>query len=95
MSQDERLARVRGIGDKTIEQLKPAGYATVEDIAKETDLAKLGNVPGVGIKKARQIKAAAEHYLHEEAKRRTELDAQRAANQAAAGPAPTAGQPTV
>ncbi|MBX7115019.1 MAG: transcription termination factor NusA [Myxococcaceae bacterium] len=95
LSQDERLARVRGIGDKTIEQLKAAGYATVEDIAKETDLGKLGNVPGVGIKKARQVKAAAEHYLLDEAKRRTELDAQRAANQAAAGPAAAAGQPTV
>jgi N utilization substance protein A len=99
LSQDERLARVRGIGDKTIEQLKASGYATVEDIAKETDLGKLGNVPGVGIKKARQVKAAAEHYLLDEAKRRTELDAQRAANAAAASAAggatpPTAGQPT-
>ncbi len=90
---------MRGIGDKTIEQLKASGYATVEDIAKETDLGKLGNVPGVGIKKARQVKAAAEHYLLDEAKRRTELDAQRAANAAAASAAggatpPTAGQPT-
>lgn len=92
LSQDERLARVRGVGDKTIEQLKASGYATVEDIAKETDLGKLGNVPGVGIKKARQVKAAAEHYLLDEAKRRAELDAQRAAQGQAAAPA--AGQPT-
>jgi N utilization substance protein A len=42
---------------------------------KETDLTRLGNVAGIGIKKARQVKAAAEHYLQEEARRRTELDA--------------------
>ena len=92
LSQDERMARVRGVGVQTIEQLKGSGYGTVEDIAKEMDMAKLGNVPGVGIKKARQIKAAAEHYLLEEARRRIDIDAERAAN-AAAGITPTA--PTV
>ncbi|MBK7861521.1 MAG: transcription termination/antitermination protein NusA [Archangiaceae bacterium] len=82
LSQDERLARVRGVGPQTIEQLKRAGYGTVEDIAKEMDMAKLGAVEGVGIKKARQIKSAADHYLQEEARRRTELDAEK--NNAAA-----------
>jgi transcription termination/antitermination protein NusA len=57
----------------------------VEEIAKEKDLAKLGEVPGVGIKKARQIKSAAETYLVEEAKLRTELNAERAAHAAALG----------
>jgi N utilization substance protein A len=80
LTQDERLARVRGVGPQTIDQLKRAGYGTVEDIAKEMDMAKLGAVEGVGIKKARQIKSAADHYLQEEARRRTELDAERAAN---------------
>ena len=51
-----------------------AGYKTVEDIANEKDIAKLGDVPGVGIKKARQLKSAAENYLLEEAKLRAELE---------------------
>jgi N utilization substance protein A len=77
LSQAERMARVRGVGEKTIEQLILAGYRTVEDIANEKDLAKLGDVPGVGIKKARQLKSAAENYLVEEAKLRAELNAER------------------
>ena len=60
LTQAERLARVRGVGPQTIDQLKRAGYGTVEDIAKEMDMAKLGAVEGVGIKKARQIKSAAD-----------------------------------
>jgi len=77
LNQSERMARVRGVGEKTIEQLQASGYATVEDIANEKDLAKLGDVPGVGIKKARQIKSAAENYLLEETRLRAELNAER------------------
>ena len=77
LNQSERMARVRGVGEKTIEQLILAGYKTVEEIANEKDLAKLGDVPGVGIKKARQLKSAAENYLVEEAKLRAELNAER------------------
>ena len=61
-----------------------AGYNNVEDLANEKDIAKLGDVPGVGIKKARQIKSAAENYLLEEAKLRAELNAERAVSGAAA-----------
>jgi N utilization substance protein A len=78
LSQKERLARVRGVNEKLIEQLAIAGYNTVEDLANEKDIARLGDVPGVGIKKARQIKSAAEGYLLEEAKLRAELNAERA-----------------
>jgi len=77
LTQQERLARVRGIGEKTIDQLATAGYNTVEDIANEKDIAKLGETPGIGIKKARQIKSAAENYLLEESKLRAELNAER------------------
>jgi len=56
-----------------------SGYGSVEAVAGEQDLAKLGDVPGVGIKKARQLKGAAENYLLEEQKLRAELDAERAA----------------
>jgi N utilization substance protein A len=78
--------RVRGVGEKTIEQLSMGGYNTVEDIANEKDIAKLADAPGVGIKKARQIKSAAESYLLEEAKLRAELNAERGLS----GPLPAA-----
>ena len=78
LTQKERLVRVRGINEKLIEQLATAGYNAVEDLANEKDIARLGDVPGVGIKKARQIKSAAEGYLLEEAKLRAELNAERA-----------------
>ena len=85
LNQDERFQRVRGIGERTIEQLKKGGYLTVEDVAKEADLTRLGNIDGIGIKKARQIKAAAEAYLVEEAKKREELNARRAAESGGGG----------
>ena len=75
LSQEERLARVRGIGTTNVDSFKLAGFGTVEEIVKEMDLTRIGNVAGIGIKKARQIKAAAEHYMNEENKRRAELDA--------------------
>src|SRR5215813_12481438 len=56
LSPAERLMRVRGMSEKTIEQLAIAGYKTVEDLVAEKDIAKLGDAPGVGIKKARQLK---------------------------------------
>ena len=92
LSQDERLARVRGIGTTNFESFKASGYHTVEDIVKEADLPRLGNVSGIGIKKARQVKAAAEHYLQEENKRRAELDLLRGKPAAASltSPAPAA-----
>jgi len=69
---------VRGVGEKTIEQLKRAGYSTVEAINNEADVMRLGEQTDLGIKKARQIKHAVGVYLEEEAKLRTELNSQRA-----------------
>jgi len=77
LSQEERLARVRGVGEKTIESLKGAGYPTVEAIHGESDMMKLAESTGLGIKKARQIKHAVGVYLEEEAKLRAELDAEK------------------
>jgi transcription termination/antitermination protein NusA len=91
LSQQERLTRVRGVGERTVSQLMAGGYLTVEDVVKEMDLTRLGNIDGIGIKKARQLKAAAEHYLQEEQRRRQEIDAARAAaanNLLGAPPAP-------
>jgi N utilization substance protein A len=77
LSQEERMARVRGVGEKTIEQLKSAGYGTVEAINAEPDVNKLGDSTDLGIKKARQIKHAVGIYLEEEKRLRDELDAER------------------
>jgi len=79
LTQEERLARVRGVGEKTIEALKGAGYGTVEAIHAEADVMKLGENSSLGVKKARQLKHAVGVYLEEEARLRAELDAQRAA----------------
>jgi N utilization substance protein A len=77
LSQEERLARVRGVGEKTIEQLKSAGYGTVEAIHAEPDVNKIADSTDLGIKKARQIKHAVGVYLDEEKRLREELDTER------------------
>ncbi len=78
LSQEERMARVRGVGEKTIDQLKAAGYGTVEAIHAEPDVNKLADSTDLGIKKARQIKHAVGIYLEEEKRLRDDLDAERA-----------------
>ena len=84
LTQQERLLRVRGLGEKTIDQLASGGYHTVEDIHAEQDVNKLGDGTGIGLKKARQLKHAAEQYLADETKLRAELEAEKAKNAAAA-----------
>ncbi|HET9553888.1 MAG TPA: transcription termination factor NusA [Anaeromyxobacteraceae bacterium] len=81
LTQEERMARVRGVGEKTIEALKAAGYGTVEAIHAEPDVNKLADSTALGIKKARQLKHAVGVYLEEEAKLRAELDAEKARNE--------------
>ncbi|ABS25347.1 transcription termination factor NusA [Anaeromyxobacter sp. Fw109-5] len=78
LTQEERFARVRGVGEKTIEQLKVAGYGSVEAVHNESDVMRLAESSGLGIKKARQLKHAVGVYLEEEVKLRAELDAERA-----------------
>ena len=63
----ERLLLVRGVGEKTIVQLRLGGYHTVEDILKEEDLDHLATSTGIGIKKARQIHHSSKVYLDKEA----------------------------
>jgi N utilization substance protein A len=77
LTQEERLARVRGVSEKTIDALKSAGYPTVEAVHGEADVMRFAESTGLGIKKARQIKHAVGVYIEEEAKLRSELDAAR------------------
>jgi N utilization substance protein A len=81
LTQEERMARVRGVGEKTIEALKAAGYGTVEAVNAEADVNKLADSTALGIKKARQLKHAVGVYLEEESRLRAELDAERARNE--------------
>ena len=46
LTQEERFARVRGVGEKTIEQLKGAGYGTVEAVHNEADVMRLASRAG-------------------------------------------------
>jgi transcription termination/antitermination protein NusA len=87
LTPEERFARVRGVGEKTIEQLKLAGYPNVEAVHNEADMNKLADSTGLGIKKARQIKHAVGVYLEEEAKLRADLDAEKARQATAGGAA--------
>ena len=79
LTQAERLLRVRGISERNIEQMANAGYKTVEDIHNEPDVVKFGEATGLGVKKGKQVKAAVEHYLQEEARLKADLDAKKAA----------------
>ena len=64
----QRFLQIRGIGDKTIDQLEAGGYYTIEQVSSEANVVKLGEVTGIGIKKARQIKQAIVSYLEEQAR---------------------------
>jgi transcription termination/antitermination protein NusA len=81
LTQEERMARVRGVGEKTIEALKKSGYPTVESVHAEADVNRLADSTELGVKKARQLKHAVGVYLEEEAKLRADLDAEKARQQ--------------
>jgi N utilization substance protein A len=63
-----RFMEIRGIGEKTIDQLAEGGYYTIMQVFEENNVVKLGEVTGIGIKKARQIKQAISMYLEEQAR---------------------------
>ncbi len=66
--EQEHFLEIRGIGDKTIEQLAEGGYYTIMQVHEEENVVKLGEVSGIGIKKARQVKQAIAVYLEEQAR---------------------------
>ena len=65
LTERERLLFVRGVGDRTVTLLEEAGYKSVEDVRRE-DEDKLAIKTGLGIKKARALKAGVEHFLGSE-----------------------------
>jgi N utilization substance protein A len=66
--EQQLFAEIRGIGDKTVEQLAEGGYFTIMQVHQEANIVKLGEVTGIGIKKARQVKQAIATYLEEQAR---------------------------
>ncbi|MBN2495645.1 MAG: transcription termination/antitermination protein NusA [Deltaproteobacteria bacterium] len=60
-----RFLEVRGIGEKTVDQLAEGGYFTLMQVQREDNVVKLGEVTGIGIKKARQLKQAVAAYIEE------------------------------
>jgi N utilization substance protein A len=58
----ERLLMVRGVGDRSVMLLEEAGYKTIDDIRREDD-ERLAARTGLGIRKARAIKAAIDAFL--------------------------------
>jgi N utilization substance protein A len=71
----ERMLQVRGVGERTLALLISAGFHSVEDLYREADEDRLAIKTGLGLKKARQIKAGARAYVESEV---TLFDAARA-----------------
>ena len=101
----EKFLEVRGIGDRTIDQMAMGGYHTLMQVHEEENVVKLGEVTGIGIKKARQVKQAIVAFLEEQARAslipEVDEDAENAAESTdpdtqpdpAAGPAADEGEP--
>ena len=86
LSQEERMARVRGVGEKTIEQLKAAGYGTVEAIHAEPDVSKLAESTDARHQEGAPDQARGRRLPRGgEARSGTELDAERAASRGSPG----------
>ncbi|RME29773.1 MAG: transcription termination factor NusA [Deltaproteobacteria bacterium] len=64
----QRFLEIRGISERHIEQLAQGGYYTILQVHEEDNVVKLGEITGIGIKKARQIKQAIANYLEEQAR---------------------------
>jgi N utilization substance protein A len=63
MTDEQKLLAVRGVGENTLPELYRGGYTTVEKLYGESDLQKLAESTGVGLKKAQQLKHWAGVYL--------------------------------
>ena len=86
LSQEERLARVRGVGEKTIEQLKRAGYPHRRgDPRRGRRDASSPTRPGSASRRRGRSSTPSGVYLEEEAKLRAELDAEKAEGGGGAG----------
>ncbi len=88
LTEREKLRFVEGVGVRTLQLLEEAGFRTVQSVASE-DPDKLAIRAGLGVKKARRIQQAAQHFLEHEAR---EIDAARSALRKAQAAASEGGQ---
>ncbi len=88
LTEREKLRFVEGVGVRTLQLLEEAGFRTVQSVAQE-DPDKLAIRAGLGVKKARRIQQAAQHFLTHEAR---EIDAARAALRKAQATAAESGE---
>jgi N utilization substance protein A len=65
LSDEQKLLQVRGVGENTLPGLYQGGYSSVEKVNAETDLQKLADSTGIGLKKAQQLKHWVKVYLGE------------------------------
>jgi len=68
LSERERWLMVHGVGERNLEALEQAGYASVNDIADENDSDQIAIKTGLGLKKAREILEASRQFLVTEAR---------------------------
>ncbi len=66
LSEEKRILTLRAMSDGIRLKFDVAGYTTVEQIAAETDLIKMGEASTLGDRKAKQFKHAATVRLREE-----------------------------
>jgi len=65
LTDSDKLLFVRGVGERTAQMLADAGYRTVDDLMRE-DEEKLAIKTGLGSKKAKALKSAAEQFIQHE-----------------------------
>ena len=63
MSDRDKLLLMRGVGERTAQMLETAGFRTPDDVAREEDVDKMAIKSGLGIRKARAVKEAAQAFL--------------------------------
>jgi len=56
------VIQIEGVGEKTAEILEAHGFKTVQDILK-TDVDRLSELPGIGIRKAEKLIQSAQRYV--------------------------------
>jgi N utilization substance protein A len=62
----DHLLLCQGVTDRIVDALEQAGYRSVQDVMRETDVDRLAIRTGLGIQKAQEIKAGVARYVNED-----------------------------
>lgn len=66
LTEREHLLLARGVTERIVEALEQAGYRSVADVMRETDVDRLAIRTGLGTHKAHEIKEGVAHYVEHE-----------------------------